>query len=198
MKQVIIISAIMIVFSCKAQSVIIPLDNVTHHPDNPDYYVKDVNNEFNKFEGTWKYQNANTEITFKLKKEVHYQLSSRNEYQDLLVGEYQYIENGIEKANTLSDFMNPNIEGYAHKISGGSYTHVLPGFCEDNSPISEIKISLFVSHPIDEFVDGRAILRYVNDNGTDKLEACIYDYTTLGDSDVRLEIPNGYYVFIKQ
>jgi len=39
----------------------------------------------------------------------------------------------------------------------------------------------------------------VDDNGTEKLQACIYDYTTMGNiQDARIDIPDGYYVFVKQ
>jgi len=184
--------------SCKAQTIIVPIGSGEHIENDPSYYKKDINNEFNKFQGTWKYQNGNTEITLKLKKEEHYQLSNEYNFEDLLVGEYQYIESGVEKANTFLDFNNPNISGYSHKISGGVYKHVLPNYCIDNSNIAEIKVWLIINHPTDEFAEGRVILRYINENGVEKLEACIYDLTTLGDNDVKLDIPDGYYVFIKQ
>jgi len=196
MKHITIIIAIITVFSCKAQSIIVPIGSGGSIEHNPNYYKKDVNNEFNKFEGTWKYQNATTEITIILKKEEHY-LSPSNYYKDLLVGEYQYIENGIEKVNTLSDINNPAISGYQHKISGGVFKHQLPSFCIDNSNIAEIKIWLHIDHPTDEFAEGRIILRYVNDNGIEKIESCIYDKSTLSDNN-KLDIPDGSYTFVKQ
>lgn len=197
MKQLIIILTVFTAFACKAQTIIVPIGSGGQIEHNPDYYKKDVNNEFNKFEGTWKYQEGNTEIVFKLKKEEHY-LTPSNYYADLLVGEYQYKENNSTVANTLSDFDNMSISGFEHKISGGVFMHTLPNFCTDNSQISEIKISLIISHPTDVYAEGRVILRYVNDNGVEKLEACIYDYTLLGDNAVTLDIPDGYYVFVKQ
>ena len=199
MKQLVNIALLITLFSCKAQTIIVPLGSGEYFEKNPDYYKKDVNNEFGKFEGTWKYQNGNTQIIFKLKKETHYQISSDRDYQDLLVGEYQYIENGTEIANTLSDFNNPSVLGYSHNISGGVFTHRLPGNCTDNSAVAEIKIELFLNHPTEEYTEGRMILRYVDDNGTEKLQACIYDYTTMGNiQDARIDIPDGYYIFVKQ
>ncbi len=179
MKHIITIIALISLFSCKAQSVIVPIGSGEDFQKNPNYYVKDVNNEFGKFEGIWKYQNGNTSIIFKLKKEEHYQVSETSNYLDLLVGEYQYIENGVEKVNTLADFDNPSISGYDHRISGGVFVHFLPKSCIDNSHSSEIKIELTIESPGNHQIEGRVILRYVNENGTEKLEVCIYDYSIL-------------------
>ena len=198
MKNTIIILLILTTLSCKAQSIIIPKGSGQDYELTPDYYLKDVNNEFGKFVGTWKYTSGATELTFKLKKEELYQLKNYN-YEDLLVGEYQYIENGIEKVNTLSDFDNTDISGYSHKITGGTFMHRLPPYyCTDNSDPAEIKIGLFLKHPTNSDVDGQLVLRYVNDNGTEKLEVCVYDQTTLGDGNERTLIPNGQYVLVKQ
>ncbi|WP_460220647.1 DUF6705 family protein [Psychroserpens sp. MEBiC05023] len=197
-KFIILLLAISSILSCKAQTIIVPLGSNDNLEFNTNYYEKDVNNEFNKFEGTWLYQNGTTEITFKLKKEEHY-LSPSNYYTDMLVGEYKYIENGVEKVNTLSDFDSAQLLGYDHKISGGIFIHRLPNHCTDNSNVTETKIELFINHPTEEDTEGIVILRHVNDNGIQKLQACIYDGTTMGPNpNARIDIPNGYYVFVKQ
>lgn len=198
MKNYIIILAVATVFSCKAQSIIVPMGSGETYENNPNYYLKDVDNDLDKFEGTWKYQNGDSEITFKLKKETHYQTSNDSNFRDLLVGEYEFIENGTVKANTLQSFDNTAISGYLHKISGGVFVHSIANDCLDNSDISEIKIRLTISDPNEEFVEGRLFLRYINDNGTEKLQVCIYDATTLADDvDARIDIPDGYYEFNK-
>lgn len=184
--------------ACKAQSVIIPLGGSQDIVHSPDYYEKDVNNEFGKFTGTWTYANGDTELTFKLKKEEHY-LSPSNYYTDMLVGEYKYVENGLQKVNTLSDFDSTTLSGYDHRISGGIFVHRLPDSCIDNSDPTEIKIELFIVSPDDDDIEGRLILRYVNDNGIEKIQVCVYDYTTLADDvNARIEVPDGYYEMVKQ
>ncbi len=200
MKQLLNILLIFTIFSCKAQSIIKSLDgDGSCPPYDIDCYEKDVNNEFEKFEGTWLYLNGATQITFQLKKEIRYQAFPNSNYEDLLVGEYKYIENGVEIANTLSDFDNSLISGYGHKISGGVFMHRLPSHCIDNSDVAEIKVMLFIKHPTQEYTEGRVILRYLNDNGIEKLQACIYDNTTLGNiPNARIPIPNGYSEFVKQ
>ena len=121
MKQLVFIT-IITVLSCKAQTIIVPIGSGDDIQLNTNYYHKDVNNEFGRFEGTWLYTDGNTELIFKLKKEELYQISSDSHYEDLLVGEYQYIENGVEKANTLADFDNASISGYDHYISSTQIT----------------------------------------------------------------------------
>lgn len=199
MKKILNIILVLTIISCKAQSIIVPIASGDPFEKTPNYYLKDINNEFNKFEGTWKYQNGDIEITFKLKKEEHYQALPQSNYQDLLVGEYQYITNGLVLVNTLDDFDNPLLSGYEHNISGRNFKHRLPSSCVDNSDVAEIKISMHINHPTEEFTEGILFLRYVNDNGVEKLQACIYDNTTMGNiPDARIDIPDGYYEFIKQ
>ncbi|WP_369998504.1 DUF6705 family protein [Winogradskyella sp.] len=145
MKKHILILSILMTLSCKAQSVIVPIGSGEDFEKTPNYYKKDVNNEFDKFEGTWKYQNGNNEVTFKLKKEEHYQTSSESNYMDLLVGEYQYKEDGTEIVNTLSDFDDNSISGYEHNISGGVFVYRNITECIDNSNPNEIKIELMIT-----------------------------------------------------
>lgn len=187
-------------FSCKAQSIIKSLDGDTSCPPyDSNCYEKDINNEYDKFVGEWKFQIGNTTLTFKLKKELQYQIANNRNFTDLLVGEYQYIENGVEKVNTLADFDNVSVSGYQHKIAGGIFLHRLPYYCSDNSLPQEIKVELSIEDPNDSFIEGFVILRHVNDNGTEKLEVCIQDTSTLAeDPNAHLPIPNGYYEMIKQ
>jgi hypothetical protein len=199
MKNIFILIAIACFFSCKAQSIIKPMGENDFCRKNPDCYEKDINNEFGKFVGEWKYQSGTTEITIKLKKEEHYRISDETNYEDLLVGEYKFVENGMVIDNTLADFDDDTISGYDHNISGGVFVHFLPGYCIDNSQSQEIKIELFINDPNVDKIEGRIILRYVNDNGIEKLETCIYDYTTMADDEnAKLAIPDGYYEFEKQ
>jgi Family of unknown function (DUF6705) len=200
MKNALKIIIILSFISCKAQTVIKSLEGDGSCPpyDN-NCYEKDVNNEFGKYVGTWTYTNGDTELIFKFKKEEHYQISTNSSYTDMLVGEYKYIENGIQKVNTLSDFDSTTLSGYDHSISGGVFVHRLPDSCIDNSDPTEIKIELFIESPEDDFIEGRLILRYVNDNGVEKIQVCVYDYTTLADDvNARIEVPDGYYEMIKQ
>tara|TARA_R110001599_G_C11974559_1_gene634292 strand:- start:50 stop:577 length:528 start_codon:yes stop_codon:yes gene_type:complete len=80
--------------------------NTKYDAPNNSYY-KDINNVLNNFEGTWLYTNGNTSLKIKLVKSLKY--FNGKYYEDLLVGGYQYIKDGIEKINTLSDANDPSI-----------------------------------------------------------------------------------------
>ncbi|MEM5567049.1 DUF6705 family protein [Psychroserpens sp. AS72] len=114
MKKLLIISIFTIAFTCKAQSPIFPLEDWDKEQSNA--YYKDLDNELDTFVGTWLYTNGNTSWKIKLKKEITF--FNDKYYEDLIVGEYQYIANGIQIINTL-----PNIDtvnGYLHEITGNS------------------------------------------------------------------------------
>lgn len=190
----------MSLFSCKAQSIIKSLDgDGSCPPYDTNCYEKDVNNEFGKYVGTWKYIEGDTELIFKLKKEIHYRISEDSNYTDLLVGEYRYVENGIEKVNTLTDFDSTDITGYDHTIAGGVFTHIMPSYCIINSNNQEIKIEVSLTDTDDFNITGNVILRYINEDGVEKLQICIQDNSVLADDEnANIAIPDGYYELEKQ
>jgi hypothetical protein len=63
------------------------------------YYYKDTDNTFNNFVGTWVYTNGSSTLNIKFKKITKFQFPGY--FIDALVGEYQYIKNGVEQVNTL-------------------------------------------------------------------------------------------------
>jgi hypothetical protein len=200
MKNLLILISLLLVLSCKAQSPIIPIEKRNLPEDYRGAYFKDVDNDLNKFQSTWKYTNGSTSFTISfLKKELSYVGGNYDYYQDKLIGEYQYIENGVEKVNTLADFDNTSISGYKHNINGGLFQYRLPSTCTDNNDVAEIKVWVLISDPTDDDITGEVYLRYVNDNGTEKLEMCINDHTVTGDDpNARVAMPDGNYELIKQ
>ena len=76
MKQIIItLIGILSILSCKAQQFTVSIYGNESIEYNPNYYLKDVDNDFNKFIGVWKYTNGNTSFTIVLDKEIKYQLN---------------------------------------------------------------------------------------------------------------------------
>jgi hypothetical protein len=107
------------ILSCKAQSNTI---NITEHCNNTtlsrsdgELYLKDINNLYTPYVGTWKWTEGNREFTLTLIKQTryHYNLRTNNYYQDRIVGYYIYKENNVEIINTsnndLSSF-SPNVD----------------------------------------------------------------------------------------
>lgn len=115
MKKIQILAILFITFLSNAQNPIIDISQSRFgQPDG--YYMKDLNNLLNPFEGTYLYTNGNTSFKIVLVKKVQ-QYNGRY-YEDLIIGEYQYIENGIEKVNTLPEInITYNNQGI-HNISG--------------------------------------------------------------------------------
>lgn len=135
MKKIIYI--IIIVFSIQLQAQeIVPKEQQAQYYLDKNYknkYFKDLNGHLNKFLGAWKWQDNQTnpskilEVTF-IKQENIFKGSS---YEDLLITNFKYIENGIEIYN------NDNDTTGARYIFGGFFSF----------PYNLNKLSLFYSEP---------------------------------------------------
>ncbi|MGF1554632.1 DUF6705 family protein [Paucihalobacter sp.] len=120
MKNTIIIVFITTLFTCKAQQSTVSLHNSAEAFGINGYYYKDFNNYLNVFEDTWVYTNGNTSLTTTLQKKamVHVTTSdlSSDYYTDVVIGEYKFIENGIEKINTLQNLLNNYSDPYDYNM----------------------------------------------------------------------------------
>jgi hypothetical protein len=165
-------------FACKAQSPILPKYGGDFKKIEGAYY-KDTFNDFNGFEGTWQYTNGNTTFKVILQKKEMAQyispMSGRSYYEDLLIGEYKYVENGVEKVNTLSFLPNNYTNPYEHYIAGGSiqkYNPNVSGICIGCNP-GDVQVRLIMFEP-DVEIPGVYLyiyLRHYTENGIEKLEA---------------------------
>lgn len=200
-KKLVLFTIVFILFPniLNAQLVIKNIDEEGCPPYDSDCYLKDINNILDKYVGIWKFTNSGNEIVIQLKKEVKYRIAENSSYEDLLVGEYKYILNGVEKINTLSFFNDNAISGDKHNISGNVFVFRNSEYCNFSGNVGDEKIELIIGEKEDEFIEGRLLLRKFIENGIHKLEICIYDYTTLSpDEDSKLTIPDGFYIFTKQ
>ncbi|MGV7108162.1 DUF6705 family protein, partial [Flavobacterium sp. U410] len=115
MKTIIYILSIFFTTICLSQNPIIDLLDDDGSALSGAYY-KDVNNLLDVFEGTFIYTNGNSQLTIQLVKKV--QQYNGSYYEDLLIGEYRYIKNGLEIINTLSEINQNYSYQYKHKIAG--------------------------------------------------------------------------------
>lgn len=99
MKHILFLFIISFSIIIKSQTVINITDSETGLPDG--YYMKDFNNILDPFQGTYVYNNGNISFKITLKKMIKQPVGLN--FEDMIIGEYQYIENGIEKINTLSN-----------------------------------------------------------------------------------------------
>ena len=163
-------------------------------------YLKDVMNDFNRYEGEWKYQSGLTVLTLKFRKISNRYNENRKIYEDLLIGDYQYVENGNLIIDQLEN-LNLSIDPYHHTLNGASfiYNSQFPP-CTDCGPYDR-RIKLNFRDPERPQVYAYLVMRYTNVGGIEKIEAILYqdiafvlDETSPGTT----RVPMGEYTFIKQ
>lgn len=198
-KTYIIIVTFIFCWSCKAQTPVVDLDANMMSVPNGAYY-KDRLNELNKFVGTW--QHTSGSVTFQItlqKKEMYF---DGTDYLDILIGEFKYIENGVEIINTLNDLNNPNISGYEHNISGVLIK--IPNLtvrCDDCNP-NERLIKVFIKDPSRPYLDNHEIiLRYLISSTPEQISVRINPTSSLfvpsDDAPIELSVPDGTYIMTK-
>ncbi|QNK77763.1 MULTISPECIES: DUF6705 family protein [Winogradskyella] len=201
MKNILIAVILMTSFACKAQSPIVPLDTYIHNTPE-EGYIKDLDNELDKFVGTWKFTSGLTSLTIELQKlELFY---NGKYYQDLLIGEYKYIENGIEIVNYLPLLdEDSGIIAQGHTINGRQIIpkdrYVSCDDCSDNE--RRLRLSFHDSERL--YLSTSVVLRYLLDEtNPEKMTATIYighgGMKPTEDSPEVLRVPFGEYTMVKQ
>ncbi|TXE17646.1 hypothetical protein ES692_08765 [Psychroserpens burtonensis] len=201
---------LLLALSCKAQSPILSLDTYEHQiPDNA--YVKDLNNELNKFAGTWIFSQNNITFTITLQKQE--QTFNGDYYEDYIIGEYAYLINTLEIINTLSSLQeanatnnsqtNENIIEYLNirNIGGRYLENGQDSGCNDCSE-NERVLELYLVDPDRKYLSTSLILRYlVNENNPEKMTATIRARTGVAvpiDGFTSPRVPYGTYLMEKQ
>lgn len=203
MKNIILITILFFaLLSCKAQSPIVGLDAPTTTPNGA--YLKDTNNELNKFEGTWIFTNGTTTFTVELeKKEMIY--DGFKYYSDELFGAYSYSTNGVEIVNTFPLITETETDLDNTKI-GGNY--IIPNdlyvACDDCAP-NERRLMLYFSDPERSYLSVSIILRYIQDaelGEPAKMTATIVSngggMIPNANSPTETRVPYGEYLMEKQ
>ncbi|WP_431133239.1 DUF6705 family protein [Psychroserpens mesophilus] len=177
MKNIIYKILIVLIFptlSCIAQNPVVAIDaSISETVDGA--YFKDLNNEFNKFVGTWKFTNGNETLTIALKKGL--MIYNGKDYQDELLGEYKYEISGLTVVNTLPNIDNTNPA--KHNIRGNLIiSHNQSINCDDCSE-NEKRVELYFRDSERLYLTSHIILRYLeNENNSEKLTATIYQYSS--------------------
>jgi len=172
MKRIIQVMLIVFWVSCKAQTPLLSLYDDQYGKVAGAYY-RDAFNDLNNFEGTWQLVNGTTTLKIVLQKKIQYYNDFSDLYTDMLIGEYQYIYNGVEKVNTLNLITTPPEDLYGHTIEG----NIIIG--NNNVPIcpecnvNEKRVSLSFSEPTRTAVDGLSgeiIIRRVDADNVQKIK----------------------------
>ena len=215
-KNIIIILSFFISFSCKAQ-IIDRYDSSISVGDIDGAYYKDVNNFRDQFVGTWVYTQGTTQLTIMIQKRdnlTHFN-GIRTYNEDILIGEYRYVENGIEKINTLANintnYGNDYDENSKHNLFGGMYLRRSTSYprCNECAP-NERRMFFSYSEPNYDgkgIANGHVVVRKFVENGVHKIKIWFYTSNQIVfvdsagnpvDNPAPFKIPFGEYVLVKQ
>src|SRR5690606_14282880 len=145
MKKIVLISVfVSSLYTYSQNPPIVPIDEWDGRGVSGTYY-KDTNNVYSQFEGEWLWQSGNNSLRIILQKkeQVLQQIVGVCDYEDMLVGEYQNIENDVEKITTLA-----NINSQHNNISNSDVL-ITPFFmgCADCLP-NESRVYVSFSDPL--------------------------------------------------
>ncbi|MDI9256479.1 DUF6705 family protein [Flavobacterium sedimenticola] len=184
--------------SCKAQTIDISQQNGENATG---VYYKDIQNLLNTFEGTYLYSEGTASLKIIFRKQVMSSPANNRFREDLLVGEYQYIENGIEKSNTLSNLNIFHSNGWKYSIDGNTVLVQGDPGCQDCLP-NEKALRLGI---VEESTNnsGFLIVRKTNVAGQEAIEVrIIWDaLKTVGANNpapIEPTIPGELFVLLKQ
>lgn len=205
MKTIKIFLFVLLSIGCKAQNAIVPLNNYHGMYEEPNTYYHDSDNEFNKFVGTWKWEQGLSSITITLQKKLSVLDQDTYNYFDLLVGEYKFIDDtGTIVINTLPNLLNNSIGPFNRNIWGYHLSLARPGNpLTPNNATTNIeyrRVDLNIQDPLRPYLDEVLRIRYIDD-ATPKIEAYIgsggmqiLEEGQLPDS----RCPVGFYTLTKQ
>ena len=155
--------------SCKAQTIIDIEDNNGY--DVMGAYYKDKFNQLDPFVGTYIYTNGTETFKLVLQKKIR---SRQGIYysEDLIVGAYQHIVNGIEVRNTLNNLNINYVNQSAQFISGNLLLKGTVLGCSDCSP-TEKRLRLGFHEDISNLL-GRAQVRRITVGGQPAINFSFY------------------------
>ncbi len=183
--------------SCKAQFLtsLNPPSSST-----PNLYFSDMDQDMNKFVGTWEYTNGSTTFILTLQKKL--MVPFDNQFEDLLVGEYSYSVGGNTIVNTLPLLDNLSIVGREHNVAGREiYPNNLFVKCNDCGP-NERRFTLSFIDPERTYLLSRLTIRYLIGSNPEKIKAVISDKHMVllpsANSPTEPRVPYGEYIMTKQ
>ncbi|MCO6147539.1 DUF6705 family protein [Flavobacterium sp. NRK1] len=169
-------------------------------------YYKDTHNDFDNFTGTWKYTSGTTSLTITLQKKtmIPSKYGSADIFQDMLVGEYKYIENGIVKINTLPQ-LSLDLDPFDYNIAGSIIVGPLSQYCL-NCSSNDRKVLLFFNDP-DRYILGMSGEMFFERADSGNVQKLKLKFRATGNRLVEVgttppytsfTVPFGEYILVKQ
>jgi len=158
-----------------------------------------------KYEGTWEYEDGNTSFTITLEKKEMVYYETFNEYNDILCGEYSYIENGVTIVNTLPTLIQHPEFGYRNIGNGSIINNDQVLVCDDCAP-GEKRVKLYFNDPARDYLDPALVLQFIQEEIPMLNQEGIIKVTLIGtggfipneNSPTETMVPYGEYIMIKQ
>ena len=120
----------------------------------------DADSDLEPYVGTWLFQQGNTSFKIVLQKKTHSYDSELNSYFDMLIGEYEYIENGVTIVNTLPLLDDTSIGDFNHNINGYSLRRNF-----NTEPGNVRRVKLEIRDPEYPYLSDFILLRHYVDVG---------------------------------
>jgi hypothetical protein len=209
MKNFIAISVIFFNLLCMAQTTELPLYN--RSIDVPGAYYRDLQNDFERFVGEWKYEEGSNMLIVKIqKKEMQFiDYGHISVYEDYLVAEYRYVENGVEKINTLPNLLINHPDPYDYSIKCNIIIKPVstnPDVCPNCGP-NDVMVKGPFSDPEIEILgyEPMVVFRHKIENGVEKIFLTfrifgnlLPDFDGVYGPHTTYNLPEGRYELIKQ
>ena len=187
-------------YNCQAQQTVSLDDGDPYLPEGT--YYKDINNDLDKFTGTWKFEQGNTVLIIILEKKDHVLNTTFNQYEDLIVGEYKYEFNNQVVLDYLYRIDMTILNEYQHNIYGNAILNSTdtPN-CEQCNTL-ERRLKIIFKDPEREYIPSNIVLRHQTINGVEQLTAILGGSSSYAVTEENLpsqpRVPYGTYVLIKQ
>jgi hypothetical protein len=210
MKKIILSLLLFSLLSCKAQTPVLSLyDDVLI--DIQDAYYKDITGFHDQFVGRWLYTNGTTilEVVLLEKEMMYNNVGPKPSYEDCLIGGSRYVENGVEKYNTIPTIYEERETVYDYFMWNMSKVPS-SGFpkCNDCAA-NEYRLSMDYDEPLtksDKCLRAEFVMRHVVENGVEKIKvqfvkmsgSCGPSYDGPTVVGLNYALPYAEYTLIKQ
>ena len=214
MQKIISIVLVMIYTSCVSQTIDDRYSGEWASKNG--VYYKDISNFNQQFVGTWLYTNGNDTLKIIIQTKNHLYINDGfiSCYSDAIKGEYQYIENGVEKVNTLSNLNSYTGNDYFlyrdNSALFGSYKVRAYSKPQCNEcPSNEMRLKMSLKEPNYNTMgvsSNSFVIRRFFEDGVEKLKVWFSNTTQTGIEDnngnvtspAPYSLPTGEYVLTKQ
>ena len=183
---------------------------VSKDGDDDCRYYKDKDNLLDQFEGTWVCSNDSIFLKFIIKKKV--MAKTYDVLRDIVIGECQYIKNGVEEFNTLSQLANDFGDVRRYSMHGyGVYGYRPPSnhcscgpkrslICSDCKADDKVVVALDMTDPLSKSSADVYLRNLQTDPPTLKVQIrqSWLSIIELEPMTRIFSLPTGYFIFTKQ